>query len=362
MKRGKNDKVTSLNDHLRYSGNKMSNRERNEFERKLQKDPFASEAAEGFDSISPENASADIDFLKSQVEKRSNYKKFRPLTLYRIAASVAILLAVSSLVFLLTRGPEIKVTTIAQNEPLMEQGTSEDSMPAQIALASPPADKPKVFVEKPAKEVSEPDEIIINAIETQNVPEIEVLDAKDETKALTTVTQTDISAALSGRVAGVAIQQPSVSTENAKKSRAAAEKSDELFFADDSGLAALEEVVVVGYGVARSGEYEAGAVAEIDNSYISATPSTGSENFRKYIETNIKIPASMKIGEREVVILSVTVDGLGKIKNIKPVRSPGEEFTFEAKRLIMTGPAWKPATQNGDTITDDVRLRIIFKL
>ena len=49
---------------------KMTGRERNAFERELQKDPFAEEASEGFASVTPEEVSEDIADLQKQLKRR----------------------------------------------------------------------------------------------------------------------------------------------------------------------------------------------------------------------------------------------------------------------------------------------------
>ncbi len=48
--RNKNKRL-KFPDFFRYSSDKMSGKERNSFERELQKDPFAMEASEGFASL-----------------------------------------------------------------------------------------------------------------------------------------------------------------------------------------------------------------------------------------------------------------------------------------------------------------------
>ncbi len=74
---------------------KLTDKERNAFERELQKDPFASEASEGFDEIGPGLAESDISELQRQIKKRTSGKQ--RVLWYRIAASVAVLMILSSI-------------------------------------------------------------------------------------------------------------------------------------------------------------------------------------------------------------------------------------------------------------------------
>ena len=73
-------------DFLNYSEGKMSDQERHAFERRMQKDPFASDAAEGFSRVSREEAEQDLqsaagriwDRIKGQSSRNSvGYKSSR---------------------------------------------------------------------------------------------------------------------------------------------------------------------------------------------------------------------------------------------------------------------------------------------
>ena len=95
-----------LSDFIRYRENKMTDRERNSFERSLQKDPFAREASEGLENIDPSSAGDDIAGLRKQLKKRT-IRKQRVLW-YRIAASVAVLMIISSIFIFINRKESIR--------------------------------------------------------------------------------------------------------------------------------------------------------------------------------------------------------------------------------------------------------------
>jgi len=84
------------------------------------------------------------------------------------------------------------------------------------------------------------------------------------------------------------------------------------------------------------------------------------EAFKKYIADHMTYPDTETGSSREVVILNFTVTVSGEITDIKPIRSPGEEFTEEAIRLIKEGPSWSPATNAQGATEEVVRLRIVF--
>jgi TonB family protein len=135
------------------------------------------------------------------------------------------------------------------------------------------------------------------------------------------------------------------------KAKSAALLERQVMF--DTSVSALDEVVVVGYGVSSKKDEETG--------YIAPQPVTGRAAFDKYIEENIQRPDTITEGQRVVVVINFTVLSDGKLDSIKIIRSPGKTFSDEAIRLIKSGPNWKPAEENGKAIDDEVRLRIIFR-
>src|SRR5512133_1345465 len=130
----KNKNMKSLlNDLLRYRRNELSGAERNAFERELQKDPFLSEASEGFESITPEEATKDIADLQRLLET-GKIKKQR-FVFYRIAASIAVLMILSAVyVFVSKNKPEKQLSQnsakpetfeIIKNQPVEAPADSE---------------------------------------------------------------------------------------------------------------------------------------------------------------------------------------------------------------------------------------------
>lgn len=78
-------------DFKRYLDNKMTENERNAFEKKLQKDPFAAEALEGFETVSLADIKNDLSELQEKIhstKRRNNYRYF--------AAAATILLVITA--------------------------------------------------------------------------------------------------------------------------------------------------------------------------------------------------------------------------------------------------------------------------
>lgn len=131
-------------------------------------------------------------------------------------------------------------------------------------------------------------------------------------------------------------------------------------------MATLDEVVVLGYAKQREAS-PAAAVRVVDDSkeeeyafVIGAEPEGGLEAYTMYMEEQIRFPAGDTISNREIVVLKFRVMKDGTISNTQALRSPGEAFTEEAIRLLLEGPAWKPARSESGVMDDDVRIRIIF--
>ncbi|HPV16819.1 MAG TPA: hypothetical protein PKY14_05575, partial [Bacteroidales bacterium] len=128
-------------DFLRYHSGKMTEKERNAFEKELQKDPFAEEASEGFSSIDAETAGRDLADLNRRLRKRVSAANRR--LWYGIAASVAVLLTISAI--LLLYRPENRIEEIAYNQPESSPGEPgiQITEPEKDLSESKPAESPK---------------------------------------------------------------------------------------------------------------------------------------------------------------------------------------------------------------------------
>ncbi len=325
MREKNKNKRVSLTDFIRYRNDKMKGKERNAFERELQKDPFAEAASEGFAVVTTQEASDDIAGLQMHLKKR--VIKRQRLIFYRIAASIAVLMLVSSIFIIIEKTSTKKhfTSVIAQTEPLEIEESGPITLPAEIVELS---EKSAVV----AKEI--PDRVVELSVK------------RESEEPVTPATEDRIAAS--------------------KEKKAVLQAEDEEFEAEqdtpvnvrsDPRLSAQSEVVEVGYGVAKD---ESGK-EEMPDGYIPPLPAVGKSNFDAYIRENIRQPDTTTSGQKVVVILNFIVHTDGSIDSIRILRSPGKLFSDEAIRLIRSGPAWKPAENNGSLIEDQVRVRIVFK-
>lgn len=412
----RNKKVNDrLSDFIRYRENKMTARERNSFEKDLQKDPFAEEASEGFENIDPSLAGDDITRLRNQINKRARRKQ--RVLWYRIAASVAVLMIISSILILINKkspSGQLSYTPVTeQSEDIQttkDQPATETNVPAAtIEKKLPTAAGPERSTKSPAKtienknkpdekleknreevtlenrasmkvaEVAEPDQVfavdkampakpvmakkssvslstikgrIISSEDKQPIPGVNVT---VKGTSIGTVTDVDGNFNLNSVDAANRVLVANFVGMESKEFKAVEDSSIEIML--NPSEIALSEVVVVGYGVKSAGNEAEEAV----NQYNPPHPTNGRADFDKYIRENIRRPDSTTAGQRVVVVLNFKVTENGKIDSISVIRSPGNIFSNEAIRLIMEGPSWKPAEENGKVISDEVRIRIVFK-
>lgn len=403
-------------DFFRYHSNQMTDRERNAFEKKLQNDPFAAEASEGFSSLDPETAERDLAELEERIIKRSSFSRRR--LWYGFAASVTILIAISS-ILLLTK-PKDRIEDIAysapekqeeelvipKEEPVkdMSESASGESAEKITVEKKSGAKQPLAMAvdelitekDKQQKAITKDDIAITNdSVRPAAVPEVSqavMAEKRTETLAVLADRAAMPPSSISGRIissednlplpgATIMIKGTKEGTVSdvdgnfvikgpgnlnvilvasylgmdSKEFKPASGAGNEIKL-DPSALA-LNEIVVVGYGVSRkSSVYE-----EDDSGYSPPAPVTGRKELNKYISENMVRPDTVTSGQKNIVVLAFRVSDDGKVDSITVVRSPGRIFSREAIRLIKEGPAWNPARENGETIPDEVRIRIVFK-
>jgi len=303
-----------LSDIFRYHRNELSGDERNSLEREFQKDPFTEEAGEGYRSISEQEALKDITELQKRVKKKTSGRS--GYIIFRIAASIAILIAVSAIFVFIDKGRQpVQLAEIPIQSPKAE--APDDQPAAEPAAKETISSGQSLKKEKKSAKISEP--ALAENMKDDSIPSIKV--------APTEIYVSDKS--LSARARAL----PKDRSES------------------------LSEVVVVGYGVSN----DETAAEKGDAGLIPPQPSIGKLKFNKYVQNNLHRPDSSTTGQRLVVVLNFLVKTDGSIDSIRIVRSPGKQFSDEAIRVLRSGPSWKPAQENGKAVEDDVRIRIVFR-
>jgi hypothetical protein len=438
MKRNKKHINKDLDKFLDYSDGKMLSRDRNIFEKDLQKDSFDSEAAEGLSSISPEEARNDMQELNNRLLARTN--RSNRFIFYRIAAAVAFLIVVGSIIILVTRdlGRITEQAAVTENnkskqdiggeeyakQVITEESSSERPAPEQniqtnikkepapvsesskkLATSETPDENVKEIAGVAGKDVSTTEEEYIVSAEKKS-------ELKDEKSAMPAMTNSEAESydksriitrkyvdnyvhgvvvssedklplpgatvKIRGTTAGtytdkngnfeLPVQPESDITLVAdyigmKQSEVRADTDEEVRITLDPAESALNEVVVVGYGVQEKSKIT-GAVSTFDMNenpdWQLPSPVNGTRKFKEYVKENIRFPAADTVDTRAIVVLNFIVAENGRPKNITILKSPGRDFSDEAIRLLVSGPDWFPAKRDGNIIEAETMMRIVF--
>lgn len=313
----------------------MTGKKRNAFEKELQRDSFSEEALDGLGLISPEDAAEDIDVLYKKLNRRiTGNKKF---IYYRIAASVAVIMIISSVFIIINRyGPEQ-----LPNDNFPEKQTVE-------ILKSPSFREPPVTKQKSVSKTVPVNKNQVMPGNEKNISEM----SKTRPAAPGVPFEKAEKTAVSAEIQTVKTRKP-----------AGIESREIKAMADSQVEAKLNPVPStpskmgkIGYGSKRSRLNK----NELSENYLPPRPLIGKQNFDKYILDNLQRPDSATEGQRLVVVVSILVHTNGQIDSIKIIRSPGKKFSDEAIRLIRSGPSWIPAEENGKSVEDEVRVSIVF--
>lgn len=177
--RSKNRKK-ELEDFIRYSQDQMSEEERNALERSLEQDPFDAEAMEGLSSIAPEEIRADLAGLQEQIQKRfvrqSKTRRNTRTMWYRVAAAVAMLLVVTSVLFTLFNDRVGQLDRKVAESPEVEKEALSPVSPMEIVTEeySDEITPVQSNVEEAGAEVSEKKESdLFKSVKTEKEAEVE---------------------------------------------------------------------------------------------------------------------------------------------------------------------------------------------
>ena len=89
----------------------------------------------------------------------------------------------------------------------------------------------------------------------------------------------------------------------------------------------------------------------------------GNAALMNYLGQNIKYPViAEENGIQGRVTLSFVVEKDGSVTDIQEMRSPSEDLTKEAKRVVSAMPKWKPGKQRGKPVRVKYVLPVTFRL
>ena len=89
----------------------------------------------------------------------------------------------------------------------------------------------------------------------------------------------------------------------------------------------------------------------------------GQKALMEYIAKNLRYPAfAAENGIQGRVTLSFVVEKDGSVTDIQEMRSPSEDLTKEAIRVVKSMPKWKPGKQRGKPVRVKFMLPVTFRL
>jgi TonB family protein len=330
-----------LEETLRYLNDAMTNEERYSFEREMERDPFMQEAFEGLSGIRVSEIDKDIRSLDIMTGKKR--KNFLIVKVLAIAAGFALIFALGFWALQnidFSKHKTTKVSAEAENIQLREP-----YKPATTATTdSTTVDSTAVLVADAG--LNQP-----NAGNDLTGKPNALLSDKG------TLSKTDQAAKDLNKKK---MAMKSAADQKFMQKAQEPVKTPEVSEKPVSETAAQPPVTEVQQ---RSTE----DIAEVENALkrpgVNADPEPlgGSTLFRDYLDKNAKYPKGVQNGKKEFVKVKFKISKLGQPYNIVVEKSPDQEFSREAIRLILEGPKWSPEIKDGIPVEGEVSVKINFK-
>ena len=416
----KRKKHISEKDFRRYMENKMTDAERNSFEREMQKHPFEAEALEGFQQISTEELSRDLHDLKTGLFSEKRKLRYR----YWAAAATILLLITSGILWfqlkdetpvpMITENKltvdtiEEQVITIQQHKfendeiPAVKEVVKENAPEIKIitdnkksdsvardetkATETAPAPRKKSF-DMAENSVQMESSLKINMPANKRISEEEIQDKIDKQRNVVDFSLTDNSVQKndiikngdSDRVSQLLKQnnfvktsvvagedeKPFDTTELSKPAFAKMEFDATLQQNDTVRITSQfqdqsppGQISIRGLGKPEINEAVSGTVNIESNANV--WPKGGMEEFEKYIENKAVLPDEYG-KNRDVVKIIVFFDRFGSITGFTNNNQADSTLFERAKKMVENGPEWSPEIRNSMPVNSEKELKIVFR-
>ncbi len=351
-------------DFIRYLEDKMTNSERNAFEKELQKHPFEAEALEGLETILPGKAKKDIDELKTKIKplKRRNNNKYW-------AAAATVLLIVSAGVIFTHLNKRTMPLEVAGSQTTNENlGNREKAFVDEVPVLGKNVEvnpgKADIRERKSIKGEVDESAPKTNKSTAQDVKKQQELKSKniqylvganDDAKMQPpekTVRKKEEN--INDAVAGSFVSPSPVPFTNRTRTNQV-----KVLSAPDSLL--LTGVAIVGKEKKRKRNLTGSThIVTETQPNSSAKPVTGFNSYSGYLSEKAILPSGYQ-RKKVAVKVKFVVTPNGEIEAIEN-RNSADTLIFKiAKDIIFNGPDWLPEIKNGKRVNSTVKLKIIFK-
>jgi hypothetical protein len=136
-------------------------------------------------------------------------------------------------------------------------------------------------------------------------------------------------------------------------------------------LMALDEVVVVGYGVQKKSDatgavtvlsaedISPGANAEI-SAFVNPVPPGGSvKAFKSWVSERLDDSIVRAFPEKQKILVTITIETDGSVKDIHMKETVPEPLAEEFRRIILKSPRWKPAMKDNTPVSAKIAIRFV---
>jgi hypothetical protein len=217
-------KIPTLREMYQYISGKGSNASRHQMEKRMQKDPFVSDAMEGIEKVNKNEAMAQVNALNSIINhKKKSKTPFIPLA---IAATIALLMVTTATLVFFKKWQEAQEPTLTHMEKkdaetAIEEISVDETHEEETINEIPPEkvqttpSKPKIIIAEDL-ESSELEMAIVQEPETlhvmrpESIPALAAIPAQtveDPRSHLVSRDSSDLQSALAGKVSGVQVTE-----------------------------------------------------------------------------------------------------------------------------------------------------------
>ena len=325
-----------------YLKNELRGVERNAVERHVELCPLCADTLEGLSNLeNPEEIFAiekDINSSIDRLIEQKDNKQFGFRSLLQIAASIAIVFAISVLVYYTTTLRPIVGPTISERIlPEYEKEFDLEELAEEETIIEPPISRQEI------------EESLVVKDDVKETVKMEMLEE-------------DMVVSSSRRMSS----QPVVLSSAPKRAADSFQVVDEL---EDFEIAiAAEEIdeindtkIVVLYDTEEEiSEEEVFIMVE----EMPVFPGGDKyDDFQEYVAKNLVYPEEVaENGIQGRVFVQFVVEADGSVSNVSVIRSIHETLDKEAVRVIENSPRWKPGMQRGRPVRVSYMFPVYFKL
>lgn len=402
------DRATSPEEFKGYLEGKLSARDQHAFEKRMMEDGFEAEALEGFEKYDAEVVAEDLAELNAELAKKTQPTR---TPYFRVAAVVALFISATVALFFLIKpagmeeladSPAAPEKELADTKPRTEPDDRNTphgaGQPTESDEATASSDRqrsrPDIFTEREAPketlayheadfdEVQEIEEMVER--ETLKIVEEKYLEniapsAEQVTELKPIPEVSDLKRAASLEVPpseNPVLKEgrgelPSRFTYPEAKKDAPVRQDEEGFSMTMAGrtyskksaskLKAAqsepEEVVSVPAPVSSGAAKDFAAVPPANN---EAQPINGYEAYYRYLYESTRQLNTAAEKLPQTVELQIRVSEMGRVAEVKSVTEIGGDAGEKLKAIILDGPGWIPAHEDGNPIEKWVDLKLEF--